>query len=328
VIGLSNYWIFNALKLALRLTVLKGELFKIKARYFVMLNVNNPFAFSASKMDKVTSKVNILLSTYNGARFLQEQLDSLLNQDYPNISIHIRDDGSTDNTIALIQEYQAKYPNVHLDIAKNVGYIRSFYELVYSCEGNDSELYAFCDQDDVWNAQKISRGVNSILKSTNPLMTLYFSRMELVDSCLNPIGLSQIPRSFNFVSGLIGTNAYGCAAIFSYGIRELFLQGKPADMLSHDWWVYLVASAFGCIIYDREPQVKYRQHGSNTNSGYRSELLTRLKFRTKELLQRLFQNRPIVDFVGQAEKFLKIYHNLPLEHRLVIEEARQNIVPA
>lgn len=265
-------------------------------------------------------KVNILLSTYNGARFLREQLDSLQNQDYPNISIYVRDDGSTDNTMNLLNDYQALYSNIKVKSDKNVGYVRSFYDLVQCCPGQEEDLYAFCDQDDVWSSQKVSRAINLICSSPKPPMTLYFSRMKLVDSDLYPLELSQTPRSFNFASGLLGTNAYGCTVIFGNDIKRLFLRGKPEDMLAHDWWTYLVAVAFGYITYDLEPQVKYRQHASNTNAGYRAELFARIKFRTKELLQRLFKNQPTVDFLGQAKKFLNAYPDLPLEHRQIIEE--------
>ena len=135
------------------------------------------------EMDMTTPKVNILLSTFNGEPFLGEQLDSLQSQDYPNFEIYVRDDGSTDDTVSLLQEYQVKYPNIKLVTGKNVGYIRNFYELVHSCGGDKNELYAFCDQDDVWEPQKISRSVAMIQASLDPSMTVYFSRMKLDYYC-------------------------------------------------------------------------------------------------------------------------------------------------
>ena len=270
-------------------------------------------------MSAAIPKVNILLSTYNGARFLWEQLDSLQSQDYPNISIYVRDDGSTDNTISLLQEYQAKYPNMKLATGKNVGYIRSFYELVHSCGGNDNELYAFCDQDDVWEPQKISRSVAMIQASLDPSMTVYFSRMKLVDENLQQFGLSSNPRFIDFGSTLMGIS-YGCTVVFSSGVRRLFLEANPSNMLAHDWWVCLIAASFGHLVYDIQPQVQYRHHGSNTTAGYRANFFQRLKFRMKEVIERFFYKKPTVDFLQQSKQFMATYNNISSEKRVVVEE--------
>jgi glycosyltransferase involved in cell wall biosynthesis len=270
-------------------------------------------------MNVATPKVNILLSTYNGERFIREQLDSLQSQDYPNISMYVRDDGSTDSTIDLLQEHQAKYPKIKLVIGENVGYIKSFYELVRICGGNDDELYAFCDQDDVWEPQKISRSVTMILGSLNPSETVYFSRMKLVDENLKQFGLSSNPLFVDFGSTLMGIS-YGCTVVFSQGIRQLFLKANPNNMLAHDWWICLIAASFGYLVYDPQPQVQYRHHGSNTTAGYRANFLQRLKFRMKEIIERFFNKKPTVDFLWQAEQFISTYNNIPLENKVAVEE--------
>ncbi|PSB59237.1 glycosyltransferase family 2 protein [Chamaesiphon polymorphus] len=264
-------------------------------------------------------QVNILLSTFNGTQYLREQLDSLLSQDYPNIFIHIRDDGSTDNTVDLLMSYQEKYSNIRVTVGENLGYIRSFFELVHNCEDRETELYAFCDQDDVWNPQKISRAVEKIQMSPDPSMTFYCSRMTLVDRDMKFIGVSPNPSQVDFGSAIMGFT-YGCAVVIGNGIKQMFLQASPDDMLAHDWWACLIAAAFGHIVYDVEPQVNYRQHSSNASGGYRSELLPRLKFRIKELLERLFKGKPTVDFLNQAEKFIMTYDNIHIEKRYIIEE--------
>ena len=265
------------------------------------------------------SKVNILLSTFNGIQFLREQLDSLLCQDYPNITIYIRDDGSTDSTVALLMWYQEEHNYISVVVGENLGYIRSFYELVRSCHGNEDELYAFCDQDDVWNPQKISRAVEKIGKSPVPTMTFYCSRMTLVDENLQVIGASPNPCQIDFGSAIMGFT-YGCAVVMGDGVKQLFLQASPDDMLAHDWWACLIATAFGHVVYDVEPQVNYRQHNSNTSGGYRSELLPRLKFRIKELLERLFQKKATVDFLLQAKNFIVVYNHVPIDKRSIVEE--------
>ena len=101
-------------------------------------------------------KVNILLSTYNGEKFIKQQIESLLAQTYENIAIHVRDDGSTDGTIGLLNQYSGN-PKVHLYFGDNLGYRKSFAWLLSNC--CDADFYAYCDQDDVWMPDKISRAV-------------------------------------------------------------------------------------------------------------------------------------------------------------------------
>ena len=114
-------------------------------------------------------KVNILLPTYNGEKYLSQQLDSLLLQTYPNISITIRDDGSSDRTLSIISEYQSAYPDRIIIIDNptmtNLGYMQNFWTLLKS--SNDSQYYAFCDQDDVWNSNKIELAVRYFLLKRN-----------------------------------------------------------------------------------------------------------------------------------------------------------------
>ena len=102
-------------------------------------------------------EVVILISTYNGEKYLAEQLDSLLNQTYQNIKIFIRDDGSKDKTIDIIKEYQKKSEKIFLTEGKNIGFINSFFELLKL--SNNADYYAYCDQDDVWMEDKIERAV-------------------------------------------------------------------------------------------------------------------------------------------------------------------------
>ena len=109
------------------------------------------------------NKVVILLSTYNGEKYLKEQLDSLLNQTYKNIDIYIRDDGSKDETVNIIKKYQNEYDNIHLEEGKNLGFIKSFFELLKNGDEN-VDIYSYCDQDDIWEEDKIERAVKFINK--------------------------------------------------------------------------------------------------------------------------------------------------------------------
>ena len=269
-------------------------------------------------MSAATPKVNILLSTYNGARFLQEQLDSLQSQDYPSISIYVRDDGSTDNSLEIIERYQEQYSKVSLVSGENIGATNSFFELIRSY-GDVGQFYAFCDQDDIWDSHKVSSSVEMIQNSVEPAMTLYFCRRKLVDEDLQPLGFSPSPRSTSFASAIYDLPAYGCSTVFGDGIRELFLQGNPKSMLGHDWWAYLIATVFGYVIYDTETFIQYRLHNANVSVPRMG--LQKLKFHVKDLIERLIRKEPApVDFLAQAERFISTYNDVPLNMQEVVEE--------
>ena len=119
-------------------------------------------------MDK---KVAVLISTYNGEKYIKEQIDSILNQTYKNIEIVIRDDGSSDSTIEIIKEYQKKHSNIILKEGTNVGFIKSFFQLLGLA---DSDYYAYCDQDDVWMENKIELAVNALNEADNTKPNMVF----------------------------------------------------------------------------------------------------------------------------------------------------------
>ncbi|PSB59239.1 glycosyltransferase [Chamaesiphon polymorphus] len=270
----------------------------------------------------MTPNVNILLSTYNGMHFLSEQLDSLLKQDYLNVSIYIRDDGSTDDTLNLLQGYEKRFYNIKLIKGENIGWRKSFFELIQSCGDNTEEsLFAFCDQDDVWNSQKISRAVKKIQQSPDPSMTLYFSRISQATSKLEPMYLSSIPRQINFGNAVCEPAALGCATVFGYGIKYLFAEANPNDMIGHDWWLYLIATAFGHVVYDVEPQILHRIHSQNVSTPRAG--LKNLKFRTKQLFEGLFRQEQTFDFIDQADKFAKTYSYLSVDNKVIVEELLQ-----
>lgn len=137
------------------------------------------------------SKVAVLLSTYNGEKYLKEQLDSLINQTYSNIDIYIRDDGSTDNTVKIIKEYQKNNSNIYLDEGKNSGFIKSFFELLKN--NSNADIYSYCDQDDIWEKDKIERAVKHIEKEDNTKPILYFCNSDYYD--MNMILLDMLKRT-------------------------------------------------------------------------------------------------------------------------------------
>jgi glycosyltransferase involved in cell wall biosynthesis len=224
------------------------------------------------------AELTILLSVYNGAGWLPKQVDSILAQDYPSWKLIIRDDGSSDDSIAVIRNYAARYPEkiiLHEDMAGNLGVKKSFSVLLAIA---DSPYIAFCDQDDIWYPFKLKRLVQE-LKSCeaarppgSPL--LVFSDLELIDGkdqTIDPSFIRYAGLSASFVrsTALLAKNvAPGCSMVFNKALARL--AGEiPEEAVMHDYWLMLFAWACGEIRFLPEPLVRYRQHGANTLGAMR-----------------------------------------------------------
>lgn len=262
--------------------------------------------------------VNILLSTYNGGRYLGELLDSLEQQTWPEINIHIRDDGSGDNSLEEIQKFRrtCRFPT-RFEQGGNIGVNCSFLSLLRNTKGKN-ELYAFCDQDDVWKPGKILRAVEHIERQQNPDSTLYCSRLEYVDENLVHLGYSAIPHNIGFGNAIVENIAIGCSVVFGERIRTLLLQANPEDMMMHDWWAYLVASAFGQVTYDNQATIRYRQHGDTLTPWEPG--LVKLGARARELIKRRWSREyDGLESINQATRFLSTYPDIPEQHRKIVE---------
>jgi glycosyltransferase involved in cell wall biosynthesis len=211
-------------------------------------------------------KVKVLLSTYNGARFLREQMDSLLAQSYQGVFIDIRDDGSTDDTCRILQEYSGKYPNIHVVYGGNIGVVGSFFSLLRDA-GEYHDFLAFCDQDDIWHPDKIHHAVNAMILADDRQPLLYCSRYEFVDEEMKHLGFSRIPRRIGFGNALVENIAAGCTIVINQRAKDLILSKNPGRIVIHDWWFYLIASAFGKVLYDDQVNIQYRQHKGNVIGG-------------------------------------------------------------
>ncbi|MEO8332689.1 MAG: glycosyltransferase family 2 protein [Gallionella sp.] len=209
------------------------------------------------------SRVTVLLSTYNGRKFLQAQLDSLYGQTCPNIRILVRDDGSSDSTRALLEGERANGRIEILEGHNNLGPALSFFELLKSAASTDTEFVAFCDQDDVWHPDKIARAVSKLTATAADRPALYCSRAELVDENLMHIGYTELPGKVGFANALVESVAIGCTMVLNRKAIDLVCANLPTRVVIHDWWCYLAVSCFGEVIYDAEVTLKYRQHGSN-----------------------------------------------------------------
>lgn len=212
-------------------------------------------------------RVAILLCTYNGSRFLEEQLASICAQDHANWTIEVSDDGSTDDTKAIIGALQAS-ASMRISAVK-AGPARGFVANFLSSAQNASDsadYYAFSDQDDLWEKDKLSRAVAWLDTIDPAIPALYCSRTRLVDASNREIGLSQLfSKPPSFANALVQSIAGGNTLVFNQAARRLLADAGVADgVVSHDWWFYLlVTGCGGRVHYDPHPTVRYRQHDSN-----------------------------------------------------------------
>lgn len=258
--------------------------------------------------------VQILLSTYNGATYLKPLMDSLLMQDYPQVEIIVRDDGSNDSTVDLLQEYAATYSNVKVFYGNNIGFAKSFLKLI-ELSSPKADYFAFCDQDDVWQPDKILRAVKFLSQQAPPTPALYCSRLTVVNQNLEFISYSEIlPKPFLFPNALVQGSIRGCTMVFNQAARQLF-QEFPQTPIGHDWWVYLVVSAFGTVVYDKESRILYRQHPGNVY-GISIGFIDRWK----EKIARFFKYDNSHPIVEQAQDFKRIYsHSLSQGQRTSLD---------
>jgi glycosyltransferase involved in cell wall biosynthesis len=206
-------------------------------------------------------KVVVLMSTWQGERFVEEQLRSILQQLPESGSVIVRDDGSTDSTAARVEALAD--PRIRVIRGENIGFARSFFRLIHEAP-DDADVVMLSDQDDVWLPTKIPRAVEHLAKhESRP--ALYFSRLRLVDEVLNPIGESPPwPRGPSMRNALVQNIAAGCTmAINRAGLALARAHGDLARVHFHDWWLYLVFSALGEVVADPEPTILYRQHAGN-----------------------------------------------------------------
>lgn len=210
--------------------------------------------------------VAVLMSTYNGEKYLREQIDSILSQKGVDIHLYIRDDGSDDKTIEILEEY-AKEDLLRYKLGKkNLGAGSSFMHLLYSVP-DQYDYYAWSDQDDVWLDDKICVAVDMIKSSGKQL---YISNLMCVDKDLNSIGLRNRERADTSIYSIICENqTNGCTMVFTKAFRNELAEERrrPDDSLFlsryHDTWTAMVGSVKNAITYDSDYHILYRQHESN-----------------------------------------------------------------
>lgn len=223
-------------------------------------------------------KVQILLSTYNGEKYITQQLNSILNQTYKNISILVRDDGSKDNTIKILTDYKNK-GLIDFYTGKNIGVSGSFFDLIKNAP--QADYYSFSDQDDVWILNKIDIAVNFLNKENPNKYVIYGSQINVVDSNLKFLHTGKKIKKLSFSNSLIENVMGGLTMVFNETTLKRLKKIKHSDdIFLHDWYLFILGNCLGKIIYDETPTVLYRQH-SNNSIGASHSIISEIKRRIK-----------------------------------------------
>lgn len=217
--------------------------------------------------------VTVVLATYNGEKYLKEQLNSLIRQKGVKVKILVRDDGSQDGTTNILNEYQDKgllkwYTGNHLDVQK--GYL----DLLKNAP--KSEYYAFCDQDDVWDDTKLLFAITELEEMPKDKPSMYYCGQRLVDENMNLLSIHKIASDRSAHTNFLISNVAGCTAVFNQVLLDAINAAEPEFILMHDSWLFKVCVSLGGHYYaDSTAHINYRQHGDNVvglNGGIKGKI--------------------------------------------------------
>ncbi|MCR5324807.1 MAG: glycosyltransferase family 2 protein [Lachnospiraceae bacterium] len=275
--------------------------------------------------------VNVILSAYNGKKYISEQIESILDSEYQDFRLFIFDDASTDDTVEIVNQYEKEYPEKVFLVknTQNKGLCNNFISgIQFAARIAPAEYYAFCDQDDVWLEKRLSvclENINRIESECSPdTPILLFTDAVLVDEELNSLGTTFFKadrlntEKLNFSRMLTENRCIGCTSFMNAALVKM-IYGSDKRIRYHDWWTALIASAFGRLEFIDIPTVLYRQHSDNVVgqknfSGY-------VRDRLQETICSNSIKKRIRQTIAQASAFYRFYgHELPDEKKRVLRE--------
>ena len=224
------------------------------------------------------ARVAILMCTKDGAAFIDSQLKSIADQSHKNWILVASDDGSTDDTVAKIQQFAEAYrQKTTIRRGPGKGVCANFLSLANDLT-IDADYFAFSDQDDVWYQDKLQRALTWLTTVPAGVPGMYCGRTELMTFDERPLGLSPLfTRPPAFQNALVQSLGGGNTIMFNRETKKILEEVAVIDVVLHDWWVYqLVSAAGGMIRYDARPMVRYRQHPDNligSNLGWRARFV-------------------------------------------------------
>lgn len=262
-------------------------------------------------------KVVVMLSYYNGKNFIEEQVDSILDQKGVDIYLIIRDDGSRESDKVAIEKYK-KRNNIDVLDGENLGCTNSFFSLLeyaYKHYAN-YDYFAFSDQDDYWLDEKLLKATAKLEKLPQKEMNLYCSNLIVADANLNKLGMMWPGNvKVTLENSIVENHCAGCTMVFNKELVSFFFKNKPSEVKLHDKWLFHTCLLFGNVYYDDNSYILYRQHGNNVE-GAGFTLIAKVKNFINSIAH--FNHQHIKEL--EAKELLKIYQSmLTNEQRDIIE---------
>lgn len=208
-------------------------------------------------------KVLVLMASYNGEKYIDAQLNSLFAQEGVEVELLVRDDGSTDSTRDILDRWGKTHP-VSWYTGGHLGAKYGFLELVTKATKSDANYFAFCDQDDVWDKDKLQIALSYLQTAAPEQPALYYCGQKLVDADLQPLSVHRLNARRTMAARFVFGDIAGCTGVFNRALAEAVAAYKPEYMRMHDLWIMKVCCAIGGQVFvDPEAHIAYRQHGNN-----------------------------------------------------------------
>ncbi len=211
------------------------------------------------------TKIAVIMSSYNGEQCIERQLNSIFSQKNVDVLVFVRDDGSVDGTINILEKYKKNYKNFFFEKGNNVGWQQSFMLALENAP--EADFYAFSDQDDFWFDDKLSVAV-SLLKLRNCDKPILFHCNKLTtDENLAPLPkqVQRLSKPLNRKNALVQEYVQGCSVVMNRKAKELVLRNRPKATIPHDFWCALICYLFGEIIYNNDPYFYHISYGTNAS---------------------------------------------------------------
>lgn len=276
----------------------------------------------------MNSRVDVIMATYNGERFVGEQIESVMKNEGVNVYLHIFDDGSADRTLEIIREYAGRYPSrIYVEEnAQNLRVTKNFLSGIQRVmeHEHEAEYFMCCDQDDVWDPDKISRTLKRMHQMEKRFGTdrplFVFTDAQVVNESLTELKSSFYKSQHYQVHKtdpahlLMENKCIGCTTMINRSFAP-YLWELPDHARYHDWWLALIAASFGNISFLPRCTLRYRQHSGNVvgSTGFVAYIVNRITGLKK-------QKESLLENKKQAEEFLAVFHDALSPHKRMLVE--------
>ena len=260
-------------------------------------------------------RVQVLLSAYNGEKYIAQQIDSILRQKEVCVFLLVRDDGSVDATAKILAAYAAAHSNIQIYMGENIGTQKSYFDLLLHAD-DAMDYYAFSDQDDIWHPYKLQRAVQMLDMQADIQTLLYAGNVVYASAGMEERKYvsRRLRRQPSFGNALVENICIGCTEVFNQHLLTLARTHPPQCEILHDWWLYMTASCFGKVCFDKRASILYRQHGQN-QIGMQD---TKWK-RWKRRIQNVKKLRGML--TRQANDFAAAYSDMQVKHKTLMQVA-------